>query len=154
MFNKTKNLLNEVNDLVFEKLKGRLEALGYRDFRLQENFPTLKSGYDVGGLIFYDTDSCNNDEDPMIFLNSDLSAVDKIRVLSLLLAHAASFFGKDFRVGLMVLNQGAVFLQEEESVYGEKLKAYNVPPLYKEHVNQLARSLVNGIKKEIYEGAA
>jgi len=55
---------------------------------------------------------------------------------------------------MVILNQGSVFLQEEDTVYGRKLKTYNIPVLYKEHVIQLARSMVNDLKKKIYEEAA
>jgi hypothetical protein len=146
--------LNETIDLVFEKLKGRIEELGCMGIQLREDFPLLEGGCEYGGLIFYDTDSCGNDEDPLILLNANISAENKIHILSLLLAHAASFFGKGFRVGMVILNQGSVFLQEEDTVYGRKLKTYNIPVLYKEHVIQLARSMVNDLKKKIYEEAA
>lgn len=96
-------MFNEVSDLVFKKLKAKIEELGRRGFQLQKEFPPLRGGYEFRGLISYDTDSCN--------------------------------------------------FQEEESVYGKNLKGYNIHPLYKEHIGQLARSLVNGIKGEIYEEA-
>jgi hypothetical protein len=146
-------MFNEVSDLVFKKLKAKIEELGRRGFQLQKEFPPLRGGYEFRGLISYDTDSCNNDEEPMIILNANMWEAGKIRVLSLLLAHATSFLGKDFRVGMVILNHGSGFFQEEESVYGKNLKGYNIHPLYKEHIGQLARSLVNGIKGEIYEEA-
>ena len=59
-------MFNEVSGLVFKKLKAKIEELGRRGFQLQKEFPPLRGGYEFRGLISYDTDSCNNDEEPMI----------------------------------------------------------------------------------------
>jgi len=125
------------NNQIYQNFKEKAKEVGYRYFSDDNRWSHLSAG-EVKGIVFYD------DDDLVMLLNYDLATEEKIKTTALLTAHAISFLGKDFKMDLMVLNEGCLLMQKLDG----KREGYNIPNLYKAHLCEVASALMDSVLTE------